>query len=123
MAVSCIGTLLSSEPLSQKSRFAQAQQLSEKNPAQAHSFRRDAASMTRSQFVLYISQPSIVVTLKIVHEQQSKRERERKLDVYEREGWEKNFSYRKSPVGGPIHSPKRPHRSPNAKPSETGIAI
>ena len=38
--------------------------------------------MTRSQFVLYMSQPSIVVTLKIVHEQQSKKGKGRgKLDV------------------------------------------
>jgi hypothetical protein len=76
-----------------------------------------------------MSQPSIVVTLKIVHEQQSKREREEKVRCgirmrRKKEGLGKEiFSYRKSPVGGPIHSPKRPHRSPNAKLSETGIAI
>jgi hypothetical protein len=83
--------------------------------------------MTWSQFVLYMSQPSIVVTLKIVHEQQSKRERERKvrygIKVCTKRVGKGDSSYRKSPVGGPIHSPKRPHRSPKAKPSETGIAI
>jgi len=67
-------SLFSSEPPSQRSRFAlRSNSCGRKDPAQAHSIRRDAASMTRSQFVLYMSQPSIVVTLKIVHEQQSKK--------------------------------------------------
>jgi hypothetical protein len=75
-----------------------------------------------------MSQPSIVVTLKIAHEQQSKREREKEVRFgirmcTKRRVGKKNFSYRKSPVGGPIHNPKRPHRSPKAKLSETGIAI
>jgi hypothetical protein len=90
--------------------------------------------MMRSQSVLYMSQPSIVVTLDIMHERQStNRKEEKKQNVnanlqsmYEVEGAEKGrrkIAYRNNPVGGPIHSPNRPHRSPKAKASETGIAI